>query len=273
MIEAILISLKDSTERRKRLLSEGFPTELIEGYLPACDLRYAAAEECSQYSDLISAQKFYKRRLMNSEIGCAVSHRLCYEKLLSSSAEIGLIFEDDNLLNLDNAFELISRYKVYLRDVAGRDQAFICNLGMPSGISDDLMFRRVYYNDRKFDSGLRYYVDHVHHVWRANAYLISRAAMRRILERERSICLLADDWSARIWNRTLDAIYYPSVALFRQNGELGTTVQNGTRLKLSTEIEAEKTRNYINSIVFRTLKYKSYFLSKLPVFLHENSSN
>ncbi len=199
-----------------------------------------------------------------------VSHRLCYERIVSSKVEVGLIFEDDNQMNVSNAFEIVNNYRYYLSSAARSGQAFVCNLGMPPNLSKSMKYRRVYFKSLSCDSGLRRYVDTVHRVWRANAYLISKAAMGRILEREPSVSLLADDWSARLLNRTLDAIYYPQFALFRQNENLVTTVQNGTALPASNALAYGEPKKLMHSMIFRALRYRARLVACLPVILRED---
>ena len=114
------------------------------------------------------------------------------------------------------------------------------------------------------DTGLRRHCDVVHQVWRANAYIISIEAMRRILDREEKIIYLADDWSRRLSDRTLDAIYYPEKPLFQQDTSLHSTIGAGRKPQLISETRNLMTRAK-ESLWFRRRKLGARLLSQLPI--------
>lgn len=95
-IKTYVINLKDSVDRRKRALHElsKYPFmdyELVE----AVDGRIMSQEDIDLQFD---CEKFFFRRereVLPSEIGCTLSHRVCYRKFLNSNENVALILEDD----------------------------------------------------------------------------------------------------------------------------------------------------------------------------------
>lgn len=95
-VKVYLISLKNSSERRDRLLQElshySFLdiewVEAVNGYL-------LTAEERDRLFDWKEFIYRYGREPLSGEIGCTLSHRECYRRLLCSEHEVALILEDD----------------------------------------------------------------------------------------------------------------------------------------------------------------------------------
>lgn len=95
-IKTFVINLKDSVDRREAVLTEmvKYPfmdVELVE----AVDGRIMSKEDIDRQFD---CKRFFFRRereVLPGEIGCTLSHRECYRKLLNSKEEVALILEDD----------------------------------------------------------------------------------------------------------------------------------------------------------------------------------
>lgn len=95
-IKTYVINLKDSVDRRDAVLAETarylfMDVELIE----AVDGRKLKPEEVEGCFDLQKFSSRYYRMPKEGEIGCTLSHRICYRKLLESEEQFALILEDD----------------------------------------------------------------------------------------------------------------------------------------------------------------------------------
>lgn len=95
-IKTYVINLKESVERREAVLAETgkYPfldVELIE----AVDGRKLTLEEMKGCFNFKKFSKRYHRAPKGGEIGCILSHRVCYRNLLESEEEFALILEDD----------------------------------------------------------------------------------------------------------------------------------------------------------------------------------
>lgn len=95
-IKTYVINLKDSVIRREAVLAETakYPFMDVE-LLEAVDGRKMKPEEIETR---FNSKKFIDRNHRSpkrGEIGCTLSHRECYRKLLESEEEFALILEDD----------------------------------------------------------------------------------------------------------------------------------------------------------------------------------
>ena len=96
-----LINLDGSDQRleqaTKQLNAVNWPFERFSAF----DGRGKALSEFSQYDDQ-GAQELLGRRLMNSELGCYLSHYGCAEKFLTTDADYLVVLEDD--MKIDENF-------------------------------------------------------------------------------------------------------------------------------------------------------------------------
>lgn len=100
-----LINLDGSDERlaaaTQQLNSVGWRFERFS----AVDGRGKALTEFSNYDDQ-GAQQILGRSLMNSELGCYLSHYGCAEKFLTTDADYLVVLEDDMKINSDFKLKL-----------------------------------------------------------------------------------------------------------------------------------------------------------------------
>jgi glycosyl transferase family 25 len=93
-VETYLINLDGSDQRlasaTAQLQQQGWPFTRFSAY----DGRGKALSEFKQYNDA-EAQRILGRSLMNSELGCYLSHYGCAEKFLESDADYLVVLEDD----------------------------------------------------------------------------------------------------------------------------------------------------------------------------------
>jgi len=94
-IKTYLINLEHRLDRREKALSqlENFPALDVE----VCKAVYGKALSDEEKTRLM---EFSKDRVVMSdgELGCALSHRKCYEMLLQTNAPYALILEDDIII-------------------------------------------------------------------------------------------------------------------------------------------------------------------------------
>jgi GR25 family glycosyltransferase involved in LPS biosynthesis len=104
-IPTFVINLPKDTDRRafmeKQLTERGFDYEIIHAVL-------GVSEEAQCSYDEEFAQKENGRSLTNGEIGCSLSHRMIYEKIVREHIPFSLIFEDDAVLP-DNFKNIIDK--------------------------------------------------------------------------------------------------------------------------------------------------------------------
>ena len=93
----LVISLRSSSVRRERIASAlsalGVPWEFVDAVdgdaLSEDELRSAAGASALEFQPALG------RRLARGEIGCALSHQLCYRRIIDDGIPSAFIFEDD----------------------------------------------------------------------------------------------------------------------------------------------------------------------------------
>lgn len=113
MIKTYVINLREATDRRQHI-------EKVVSVCPFLDVEFVegvsgkqmSEEEINNEFDRNAFVKRYKKAPLLGEIGCTLSHRICYEKLVNSSEKLALILEDDALLSEDffSMFRLLVNY-------------------------------------------------------------------------------------------------------------------------------------------------------------------
>ena len=96
-----LINLDGSDARLARATEQLQAVNWSFERFAAYDGRGKALSEFSQYDDQ-GAQELLGRRLMNSELGCYLSHYGCAEKFLTTDADYLVVLEDD--MKIDESF-------------------------------------------------------------------------------------------------------------------------------------------------------------------------
>lgn len=97
----MVINLDRSPERLRSISQQLVAQDLHFERLPAVDGRKLAQEELSRLEAPYDApEKFvFRKALWPNEIACFLSHAACWEKLVKSGCEWGVIMEDDIVLS------------------------------------------------------------------------------------------------------------------------------------------------------------------------------
>lgn len=226
-IKTYVINLKDSVDRRKAILAETakYPfmdVELVE----AVDGRKLKQEEIKACFDLKKFVNHYYRTPKGGEIGCTLSHRICYRKLLESEEEFALVLEDDVCFIYPEYVETI------LNDILNEykdNKPYVITLGY-----HDLYYPKKYRTLGKFT----FYK--IYRAYGTCGYLVNRQAAKRLL----SDCsfIVADDFSfMREKGIQVEGIY------------LYFAADESTRGTIPSEIQQEKVtrKNFINRCISR----------------------
>lgn len=172
-IKTYIINLETSFVRRKYMRKLLMPYSFLDiEFIKAIDGRKYNVQELALMFDDEACVKHIGRLLNRGEIGCALSHRICYKSLLQSTLEFALILEDDiaPIRNLDD----ILKYR--LSNLLKTETPTILFL------SGDFW----YYKRKSVVS--------VFDAVGAYAYIINRAAAKLILSSGKPFCV-ADDWA------------------------------------------------------------------------------
>ena len=144
---------------------------LIVNYIDAVDGRKADQDFLNDNFNYQESFKRNGRKLSEGEVGCALSHRKCYEALLQSNKKCALILEDD--ISVIRDLNIINDAKInMLMDTAKPTILFL---------SGDYWFWKVRNGMAKVFTAVGAY-----------AYIINRSAAEVLLKRK--AFTVADDW-------------------------------------------------------------------------------
>lgn len=153
-------------------------------------------KKVTEYTHEPAAAALFGRPLTTGEIGCALAHRVAYQRLLSSDAEWALVFEDDaRIVRPDELAMLFARFEV------------LEPYGSPAIFA--LYGRQV---TAYPDSGVTTGSSRIHELLRppmtATAYFINRAAAQHILDTGLPLRNPAD-WPISVAGRVQFATAWP----------------------------------------------------------------
>ena len=90
-----LINLDESTERLANVDAQLKAHNISYERVSAVLGKDLTDEDVANYYNEEEGKKYYYRSLSRGEVGCFLSHRLCWKKILESGAPFGIILEDD----------------------------------------------------------------------------------------------------------------------------------------------------------------------------------
>ncbi|MDX7678480.1 glycosyltransferase family 25 protein [Aeromonas caviae] len=188
-----VISLVDEYQRRKSISEQLVEKKAFFSFIDAVDLRNSKIEDLSSLINDVKSGSL-NRPLTKGEIGCALSHFKCYQKLLASNDDWAWILEDDANLerlqpdSIDKIISLVSGSDIDIV-ILGYSKLSKCNESkfykfepLKKVIQvDGLLLGRPWRN------------------WTCGtvSYLISRAGAKKILDyfNDDRVITVADDWS------------------------------------------------------------------------------
>ena len=100
-IRIFVISLKNSTRRRQAIQKQLDDFNLPFEFIDAVDTRQGIPDKYQARCDKEKALKRLGREMVGGEWGCALSHALCYDKIVKDQIKHSLILEDDAILSQD----------------------------------------------------------------------------------------------------------------------------------------------------------------------------
>jgi GR25 family glycosyltransferase involved in LPS biosynthesis len=100
-MKIFVITLKKSTSRQESIRLQFQALNLPFEFFYGINGMELTAKEINLYYDDVKAKKHCGRSLVLGEIGCAISHRLVYKKIVEENIDRAIILEDDSLLKKD----------------------------------------------------------------------------------------------------------------------------------------------------------------------------
>ena len=171
-LKTYIINLEKSTIRKQYMQKLLEPYSFLDvEFIKAIDGRLLSEKERQTLFDYGKSRKLYGRTLNAGEVGCALSHRKVYERLLQENAPYALVVEDD--ISIQRDLNLIDFRKINTVLSSSRPRALM--------LSGDYC----YYRKKP--------VIRIYSAVGAYAYIINKAAAKLILTKVHPCCV-ADDW-------------------------------------------------------------------------------
>jgi glycosyl transferase family 25 len=180
-MKIFVITLKESTDRQENIKLQfqniNCPFEFFYGI----NGKELTAKELSLYYDDVKAKKQCGRSLALGEIGCALSHRLVYKKIVEEDIDRAIILEDDSILKekFSLVTSLLSNIKI---------NKFIIKLDL----YDDM--RGFVLPCHQIPVNNEYKILHSTTVGFASGYYIDKLAAKAMVGLTEKIFVLADSW-------------------------------------------------------------------------------
>lgn len=244
-MKTYVINLKSSEERRRYVLQEvtryaNMEVELVDA---VNGLSLSPCERDKQF-DIKLFMKRYGRFPLPGEIGCTLSHRECYRRLLESEEEIALILEDDIFFYWPEDVEKVINCCVEML------------IKKKGGITIFSYAEIVFSGGRKLIG--RYSLNRIWLGYGTHAYLLHRNAAKKLYKTKPS--LVADDY---------EYINMKGVKVYGVLPQFSKGISSSGEVQ--TEIQVSRDNIPFDKKIF--LKYKCRFLltkifRKSMIFLH-----
>ncbi|WP_459818870.1 glycosyltransferase family 25 protein [Galenea microaerophila] len=182
-IPIYLVSLNSDLERRNNLAKQ-FPKffgDMIN--IEAVDGREMDAR--SYFNKVLPLFQKSNRLISPAELGCTLSHIKALEAFLKTEHKHALIIEDDIIgsdKDIENIFNLISSLDQYALLICG---------GQEGSRSKRFVVGKEINNDGLWKISSFSYA----YILRTCCYVVTRASAEQILNRQKEMLVLADDWS------------------------------------------------------------------------------
>lgn len=177
-MKTYIINLKKSLERKSYMeeLLKPYQDFLEICFIEAVDGREMSKEQLINVWDQKATYKIYGRYMKSGEIGCALSHKKCYEEILKQQDDMALILEDDiSFQDVDVKNIILSVEKILRTEKP-----------MVSLLSGDYWYTRKNIRTKNIQ-----FVN-VREAMGAIAYVVNKSAAQRMISLSRRY--LADDW-------------------------------------------------------------------------------
>nr|WP_290701609.1 glycosyltransferase family 25 protein [Halomonas sp. UBA3074] len=265
-IPVAIISLEDAQRRRSTLIERGFPSDLVNGFWPACDMRDLPGTELQSYKEYHDIKRIYGRPPVSAELGCLFSHSaiikwLAKQDVISSV----IIFEDDVVPEELNGFEKLIKLAEGLSDFAKLGKPFICHLG-PRPEQWKFAFTRRIHKELSFnyEQDLFNFVDAEAKLWRAHAYIISKGAAEEYVKVAERTGFLADDWQF-IVKQTKSKLIFVNPPLFTQDEQVESTIDPGKEREVTDIRQVSNDSRLLRSVPFEKNVIKTLRVIKLSL--------
>ncbi|MDR1901244.1 MAG: glycosyltransferase family 25 protein [Treponema sp.] len=178
-MKVFVITLPDAKDRQENISSQLHSMDIPYEFIWGVNGKRMTPGEIAESYDSERAVKRLGRNLTPGEIGCALSHRLVYEKMIKANIERAIILEDDVIVDKD--FIVVMNLLMNIRI-----NNYIVKLDSPQ--KQMVPWHKIRLNDK-------YMIEHplssVMFTW---GYYIDLIAAETMINISKKVFLVADDW-------------------------------------------------------------------------------
>lgn len=215
-VKIFVISLVEDFKRRKRIDEMFSDLKVDFEFVDAVDGREKKAEDFKEYNAKKRMQT-HGKHLTGSEMGCFVSHKKVYQKIVDQNIQNALIFEDDIILD-SCFFDVVS--EIYRMPISFDMIRF---LGHPK--FERMKLRKIY----QFQTG-HHLVRYVGLPGGAYATLVTLEGVQKILPSLETTYVAIDNALGRSWEHHCDW-YCVKPSLAYVNFDLGSNIGDSRFVK------------------------------------------
>lgn len=240
-MKAYVINLEKRTDRREHIEQELSKMPYIDyEIVNAVDGSLMTHEEKSKLFDIDKFEKRYSKKADNGAVGCALSHQKCFKKIINSSDNYALIFEDDMIVKTD------------LKQIL-EDTKTLYESNKPVVI----LFSGWFWWNTKNKLN-KTCIARIHDALLAQGYLITKSAAKILLD-ERPF-IVSDDWRYIISRgvNVYGVIPHPLEQMWTDTSNIGYEKTNKIRIALKYRL-----RVYGTELIRRLYKFCGHFESCL----------
>lgn len=191
-MKVYVINLKHSTDRKAYMQELLQPYSFLDvEFVEAIDGRCLSDTDKAKMFNIEKANSRYGRYLSDGEIGCTLSHQLCYQKLINDKEDFALILEDDLIISENHIDTILRNLENVLKEYS--------NIPIILLLSGDYWWTKV---DRKIGNSS---LVSIYDASCAQSYIINKKAALRM--RNKHPFFLADDWLYYKEKARIKAVY------------------------------------------------------------------
>ena len=99
-MQIFVISLQNSTDRRNSITTQCERLGVKPVFIDAIYGKDFSSSDIEKYCDQEKAKQLFGRELLLGEIGCALSHKKVYQKVVNENIPYAIVLEDDALIKM-----------------------------------------------------------------------------------------------------------------------------------------------------------------------------
>ncbi len=203
-IKVFIVSLRDSHERREKVSSQLHALKIHFEWIDAILGRALPTEEIRQYQLNQRSGGGRPYDITPGEIGCALSHNEAYRRIIEDGLDGAIILEDDIQL-LDGFAEVVAFFQQSSSLVSSGS---VVILGGLDGLQEKTKVTHSLWGSLRISGNYKLLVSVDSWFWRACSYYIDKVAAVQLLEFNRGVYAVADEWNYFLKKSIIERIMY-----------------------------------------------------------------